>query len=206
MIARWIAEHVPELLNNRIISLKRAQVLDRSLHDPIEGGNARVDVEWKLATAADIDSLTAEQIQYTEYRKRNGKRMLEEGSICMLGTVDGEPAHIGWLTFDRISSHPIRLSLGPGWAYLHRTRTAPQFRGKGLQGAGIRRRLEFARDQGLMRAVNMVDVDNSVSLANYHKMGFVNQERLFVLQLMGRKVVERIPKDLISKLYSPAEA
>ena len=190
---------------DRLYTLSREQMLERPISREIEGGEARAEVEWKLGTAADIDALSEETIQYNEGRKQFGKRMLSEGSVCLIGYIEGEAAHVGWMSFDRIFSPPFVLPLGPGWAYFHRTRTAPKFRGKGLQGAGIKKRLEIARARGIVRAVNMVDTVNAVSLHNYRKLGFTDTERIWSLEIMGRKIAEGIPESLKTRIANPAQ-
>lgn len=189
---------------NAVYAMHREQILERPTSQEIVGGEAKVQVDWRIADAADIDALPEETIQYTDYRKQLGKKMLLEGSVCLIGLVDGETAHVGWMTFDRISSPPFYLPLGPGWAYFHRTRTSPAFRGKGLQGAGIKKRLELARESGVIRAVNMVDTANAVSLHNYRKLGFVGREQIWILELLGKKIAEHIPKPLRALLSGDA--
>lgn len=186
------------------VKFNREHVLMRSALTEIKGGEPRVDVVWKLATEEDIDALTEESIQWHEGRRRFGKQLLREGSICVLGYVDGEPAHIGWSSTNRLYNPPFSLNLGRGWAYFHRTRTAPQFRGMGLQGAGIRKRIEVVREQGVVRIVNMVDVENVVSFNNYQKMGFQEIATVRGIELFGKKVWGRFPSALRAMLVNPA--
>lgn len=193
-------------LQDSITRLSRAQLLERPVRVSSSGANPSEDVTWKCATITDIDSLSEKAIQYNEGRKRFARQMLEEGSICIIGYIDGEAAHVGWMSFDRIFSPPFDLPLGPGWVCFHRTRTAPRFRGRGLQGAGINKRLEIANERGLTRAVNMVDLGNPVSLRNYHRAGFVDREKIWALEIFGRKVVEGIPRTLKTRLASDASA
>ena len=192
-------------LLDSLISTTRLQLLERPLDVEIIGGEARIDVDWKVADASRIDALTEAGIQYNDGRKQFARQMLSEGSVCVIGYVDGEAAHIGWMSFDRIFSPPFSISLGAGWVTFHRTRTAPRFRGLGLQRAGIRKRLELASERGYMRAVNAVSTENLISQHNYHKMGFEDQEIVRAVKAVGRWVTQSVPDEAIVRLGSPAE-
>lgn len=193
-----------DLLYNGIIRLHREQLLARPISEAITGGEAKTEVEWKLATPELIDTLSEEDIQYYDYRKRFAKEMLAGGSVGIIGYINREAAHIGWMSFDQIFSPPFEINLGPGWVYFHRTRTAPKFRGLRLQGAGIKKRLEIAAERGITKAVNMVDTDNTISLYNYKKMGFQEQEKLWALELFGRVVKSGVPEPVRTRLGAAA--
>lgn len=180
------------------------QALERDLAAPVEGGDARIDVTWRAATPADIEKLTWEDLRYDEFRKRNAIEMLAEGSVCMIGEHEGQVAHIGWISFDRLVAGPLTQELGPGWAYFYDTRTPERFRGKGLQKAGIKARVEHARGLGHARGVNVVDVTNTISLHNYESMGFKRIEQASGLRLMRKWVRVTVPRSFRTRVSSEA--
>lgn len=192
-------------LLDSLISTTRLQLLERPLDTEINGGEARIVVDWKIADSSRIDALTEEGIQYNDGRKRFARQMLNEGSVCVIGYIDGEAAHVGWMSFDRIFTPPFSIPLGAGWVTFHRTRTAPRFRGLGLQQAGIRTRLELASEQGYVRTVNAVSTENPISRHNYHKMGFEGQEMISAVKAFGRWVTQSVPGGAMERLSSPAE-
>lgn len=179
-------------LNNRIVTLSREIVLDRPLDQPIEQIDAKVEIEWKLATEADVEALSEEKIQYYDYRKHFAKKLLREGSIGLIGYVGEEAVNVGWITFDRIDNPPFSVPLGPGWAYFHHVRTAPAWRGNGIHPASICKQLEIAKANGAKRALILVDTSNAVSLNNYRKAGFTDQTRIWALEIGGHKVMQGI--------------
>jgi ribosomal protein S18 acetylase RimI-like enzyme len=176
-----------------IVTTWRGQVLERDLSLPVDGGEARLDVTWRAATPEDIESLTWEDLRYDEFRKRNAIEMLGEGSICMIAEHEGQVAHIGWISFNRLVAGPVSQELGPGWAYFYDTRTPDRFRGMGLQKAGIKARVEHARSLGHLRGVNVVDVTNAISLHNYESMGFRRVAQASALRVMRRWVNVSVP-------------
>ena len=187
-----------------IIDTWNGQALERDLAEPVKGGDARIDVTWRAATPADIEKLTWEDLRYDEFRKRNAIEMLSEGSICMIAEHESEVAHIGWISFDRLVAGPLVQDLGPGWAYFYDTRTPDRFRGKGLQKAGIKARVEHARDLGHVRGVNVVDVTNAISLHNYESMGFQRIERASGLRVMRRWVRVSVPESFRRRVGASA--
>lgn len=184
----------------------RGQALERDLAIPVEGGESRLEVTWRAAEPADIDKLTWEDLRYDEFRKRNAKEMLAEGSICMIAEHEGEVAHIGWISFGKLVAGPLSQDLGPGWAYFYDTRTPDRFRGKGLQKAGIRARVEHARELGHLRGVNVVDVTNAISLHNYESMGFRRVEVASGTRLMKKWIRISVPEAFRTRVGAPAKS
>ena len=184
--------------------LVRSQLLDRSLLTEIPVNPTKVEVDWRIATADDIDALTEEDFRYDERRKEFSRQNLAEGNICVIGYVDEVPGHVGWITFKRLYSFPFELPLGEGWIYLQRARTSPKFPGLGLHGAGIAKRLEVAREAGAVRSVNMVDLNNEISLHNFHKLGFIDWYKIWGLGFNGRRLIDRIPANIKATIAAPA--
>ena len=60
---------------DRLFSLTRLQLLERPVGVDITGGEARANVDWKIADARDIDDLSEAGIQYHDGRKRFAKQM-----------------------------------------------------------------------------------------------------------------------------------
>lgn len=188
----------------RLFQRYRLVVLERGLQSQVGGGSTALPVEWKLATEEDISGLPEAGLNYNEGRKKFARQMLKDGDVCLLGMVGDKHATVGWVSFRRLFTHPVSIPLGEGWAYFNRTRTAPEFRGKGLQKAGIRRRIEIAAQMGKLRAVNVVDSDNAISLHNYQAMGFQERHCASVLRFFDRWEMPRVPQGLVARLSSDA--
>ena len=81
------------------------------------------------------------------------------GGICLIGSVDGQPAGTGAVILDS------------DLAWLSTDATLPQFRRRGLQAALQRARLELARDAGCTIASSEA-IPGSASQRNMGRLGF----------------------------------
>jgi hypothetical protein len=129
----FLRQFVMVQLLNRIAAHHVSHVVERDLSFPIEGGDTPDGFTWRLATPGDFASDDA-TLRLNSGRRQFALSMLKAGAVCLIAEHDGERAHIRWVTFGRLQTIPFDIALGPGWAYVHRVRTAPRFRGMGPQG------------------------------------------------------------------------
>lgn len=194
---------VMELLLNKIVSRHTSDVVERDLTKPINGGLTPPGFKWRLATPADFEA-DDETLHLNPGRRRFAQSLLETGSVCHIAEYDGERAHIRWMTFDRLQTVPYDISLASGWVYLSRVRTAPKFRGMGIQQAGFRVSAEYAIEHGARRIVGIVDLDNDISLHVAQKMGYEITGQIAAWRICGLWDIQRVPAVIKSRLSSPA--
>ena len=190
-------------LLNRIVTHYASHVVERDLSIPIEGGETPQGFTWRLATPDDFASDDA-TLRLNSGRRQFALSMLKAGAVCHIAEHGGERAHIRWGTFGRLQTIPYDIALGPGWIYVHRVRTAPKFRGMGLQQAGFRVSAEYAIQRGAKRLVGIVDLDNEISLHVAQKMGYVITGKIAGWRLFSRWDIQRVPRDIVTRLSLPA--
>lgn len=150
----------------------RFDVLERELAVPFNGGEPLVPVTWRNGTHADIDAFTKDGLNYDSLRKQYAHKALDEGGEFIVALHEEEIIHVGWISYKEIVFPGFILKLGPSRAYFYDTRTVDRFQGNRLQGAGIRKRMEAAKERGVTHAVNCVSTSNGTSRRNYQREGF----------------------------------
>ncbi len=96
------------------------------------------------------------------------------GKRCYIGTVEGELATYGWVTFDEesIGELRLRIRLSPGEAYLWDCATLPEYRGLHLYPALLWYMINDLRSEGLQRIWIGADADNLPSQKGIVLCGF----------------------------------
>jgi GNAT superfamily N-acetyltransferase len=158
-----------------------------SLANPLPDAPCALDVEIRLATAADLDlvlqayapdpflflgDLAADGSVPAEVRKLYADR-LDRGELCFIGSVGGEPAHLNWtcLTWgDAVPGRPIVLRGNE--AYTTDGFTYPAFRGKNVHAHVLRAMLEYARGLGRTVAYTLAGGDRPEGQKGLHKLGW----------------------------------
>jgi hypothetical protein len=161
-------------------------------------GPALADVECRLATSADVESLAA---AFEPIRKRREFReWIDEGSWVFVAYKDGRPA-----AFQRISrvvpaGAPLcSLTLGPGQVWAADAQTLPAFRGQHVATVLRDFRDRTFRALGVREYVSSVQSDNLPALAfgwGGHRRLVERVERLDYLCLLGFRRIRRVPDAL----------
>jgi GNAT superfamily N-acetyltransferase len=116
--------------------------------------------EAGLWTEVNARGWTHDHPEFEEFMRQIGALLAtREGSACFLATLDGVPAAAG------------ALSLHRGVALFAGAATVPEHRRRGLQGALLQARMQYAQDQGCDLAM-MVAEPGSNSQRNAQRQGF----------------------------------
>jgi hypothetical protein len=150
-------------------------------------------VTWRKGTRADIDAFNESNFNYDALRKKYAYEAFDEGAEFVAAIHEGEIVHVGWVSYKNIVFPGFTLNLGPSWAYFFDTRTVERFQGNRLQGAGIKKRMEIAREKGAKWAVNCVNVTNGTSRRNYEREGFQVIAQLQTWRILKKWHIVRAP-------------
>lgn len=113
------------------------------------------------------DELAANGLEFRSYSIYTSRR-LDKGAIAFCFFVGHDLAHISWValtkeaknTFDPI---PYQIDFSNKEAWTGGSFTIPKFEGQGLMKYGYYKRLDFLREQGIRKSINIVSVKNIAS-------------------------------------------
>lgn len=178
-----------------------------------------IDAELRLATPADFAALgtfighaRSAMIDFAQAEDlpKDLEQRYDRGDRCILATVKRQIAHCGWVRFGDASmpSLGILAGLDAHEAYLYGGYTLPEFRGQGLQRAGIAERMRYLRTRETSRAYRWVrSTDQRTSLVRnlgWRLIGRVTQLRWRVpeVYLIGVVASAIAPSDPLSTFMS----
>jgi GNAT superfamily N-acetyltransferase len=159
-----------------------------------------IDVTWREGTAADIESLTVEDHGYDGFRKQWATETLAGGDRLLIGEVDGFAAHLAWTTQRQVTIAGSTIPLSSGTEYIYSGQTVERFRGKRIQNAKIRRVMQRAHSEGLVRLLTLVPVNVQTSMRNFEREGFVRIGEGKTYRFLRRFYYVTISQDLLRKI------
>ncbi len=201
--------NVVQFLRRRVIrsvvAYDQVFLVERDLGLPIEERPLDLPIEFRLATADDIDSLT-EELRYTEAGLHRTRRRLDEGHMCVVAAHQGRIISVSWMAvglrgFECLGT---KLSLGPGWAYVYHVRTLATYRSMGLQQALGAHRMTMAKEAGAIRTIAWIDTKNAPSLRFATRVGTQTIGTIWSVQFLRLWRYTSVPKRL--KAYLAGEA
>lgn len=146
---------------------------ERSLVDPIVPIEARVDLDIRLATPADLDRLVA-AMQPVD--RRLAERAIENDSECLIGWHDTEIAGYSWLNRRRVLLLGEHLcDLPPEGGYTFFSYVWPAYRGKKVFQALTGAVYLYLQADGRRFCCNLVDRNNAGSIGARAKYGVAYQ-------------------------------
>ena len=126
------------------------------------------------------------------------------GKRCYTGTVKGELATYGWVTFDEesIGELRLRIRLSPGEAYLWDCATLPEYRGLHLYPALLWYMINDLRSEGLQRIWIGADADNLPSQKGIVLCGFqpiidIVLDRVLAIRMFWARECPGAPEQLV---------
>ncbi len=148
----------------------------------LDGDRVPVAFEWAAADIFDRD-LAAPAFQFPPVAARRAREWLARGDRCLVGRVHDRAATYLWVGTQVRDFPGASCPVGPGTAYVYKTFTLPEFRGRGLNTAALREaRRRCARD-GFQQVLIDVASDNVKSRRAIERAGFVAAGRLFLLRV-----------------------
>jgi RimJ/RimL family protein N-acetyltransferase len=168
-------EGVKELLHRiqaRLWRRHRIALLEYELNAPPRMLHARIPVEFRWATQAELELLFVPELDFNDVIAQEAHRWLRRGDLCLIGYVDELPATYLWMTFSLRELPAYRWPVGLRRAYFYKTFTRAALRRNGLNQAALSFALAHCYDLGLQRVFIDVDVSNVSSLGAIRKVGF----------------------------------
>jgi hypothetical protein len=133
-------------------------------------------------------------------------RRFAAGKSCYTGTVEGELATFGWVTFDEesIGELRLRIRLAPGEAYIWDCVTLAAYRGLLLYPALLCHMITDLRSEGLKRIWIGADADNLPSQKGIVLCGFkpiidIVLDRVLTMRMCWARGCPGAPEQLVEE-------
>ena len=141
----------------------------------------------------------------------NATKLLDKGAIAFCVFVDGEFAHIGWVTTDNeakkaLDPLPYKVDFSNHQACTGGTFTIPKYRGKGLMAYGYFERLRFLWYNGYTTCRCAVNFNNIASQRMHNKLNPIVYARAFSFIILRWRLWREEPfvgHDLIKQFPQP---
>jgi RimJ/RimL family protein N-acetyltransferase len=150
--------------------------------DSAERSGSTPTFEW-----AGLDTfdrvLATPAFQFPPLAARRARQWLERGDRCLLGHVRGRPATYLWVGTKVREFSGSTCSIGAGTAYVYKTFTLPEFRGRGLNTAALREIRRRCALEGYHQVLIDVASSNTASRRAIERAGFVRVGRFLDLRL-----------------------
>jgi len=144
-----------------------------------------------ISTNGEADRLEAEGFEFRSLIP-NARERLDCGAIAFCTFVRRELAHIGWVALTDAASRslwdaPFRADFGNGESVTGGTFTCPGYRGAGLMAHNLFRRLEYVRQQGIVKDRAAVVEGNVPSKVVAARLGYTVYARMTYIRILKWK-------------------
>jgi GNAT superfamily N-acetyltransferase len=131
-------------------------------------------------------------------------RRFASGKRCYTGTVEGELATYGWVTYDEelIGELSLRIRLVPGETYIWDCATLPAYRGQRLYPALLWHMINDLRTEGLRRIWIGADADNlpsqtGIVLCSFQPIVDIVMDRVLAIRMSWARGCPGAPEQLV---------
>jgi GNAT superfamily N-acetyltransferase len=131
-------------------------------------------------------------------------RRFASGKRCYTGTVEGELATYGWVTYDEelIGELSLRIRLAPGETYIWDCATLPAYRGQRLYPALLWHMINDLRTEGLRRIWIGADADNlpsqtGIVLCSFQPIVDIVMDRVLAIRMSWARGCPGAPEQLV---------
>jgi GNAT superfamily N-acetyltransferase len=131
-------------------------------------------------------------------------RRFASGKRCYTGTVEGELATYGWVTYDEelIGELSLRIRLAPGETYIWDCATLPAYRGQRLYPALLWYMINDLRTEGLRRIWIGADADNlpsqiGIVLCSFQPIVDIVLDRVLAIRMSWARGCPGAPEQLV---------
>ena len=160
----------------------------RAASGPDGAGEPQSALRFEWAGVETFDRVLATPVfQFPPAAARRARQWLARGDRCLLGHVDDQPATYLWVGTSVREFPGTACPIGPGTAYVYKTFTLPEFRGRGLNTAALCEVRRRCGSEGLREVLIDVASNNAASRRAIERAGFVPAGRLLLLRLGGRR-------------------
>ena len=156
------------------------------------------DFTFHIVTSNEqADELARSGFECRTYSVYSRKR-LDKGAIAFCFFAGKELAHIGWVALSKeakntFDPHPYRVDFANGEACTGGSLTIPKFERRGLMRFGYYKRLEYLRQLGMKRSVNVVNINNIASQKAQAVFKPEIRARAFYLKILWWQVWSETP-------------
>ncbi len=115
----------------------------------------------------------------------------ERNGVECYAIIDGGErlASLGWYSCEPIVNDGNPVYFDPGWAYMFRGYTDPDYRGFRLHGVGMARAMLEFQKRGLKGLISDVDGRNLSSLKSVFRLGYKRIGALCIFQVFGKELI-----------------
>ena len=126
-----------------------------------------------------------------EMNQRFLDQALKKGDRCMAILDDDRLAAYGWYSNKETAvTEDLELLFSPGWIYMYKGFTHPDYRGLRLHARGMASALMSYAKECHLGLVSFVEANNYNSLRSVHRMGYRDVGRMVVVEVMGRRWIQ----------------
>ena len=194
----WSEGGLREILcraKRKVWQRREVVVLCCTLDKPRVEHQPGVETRFEWINETRIHELNLAELDFSRDALNTAKKRLRAGDKCLVGYVHDEPATYLWLTTTARHISSACFQLGKGKAFIYKTFTRREHRGRGLNRAALSSALEHLRRQSFDCAFIDVNRANSPSLRAISAAGFQEVGSLRVYRV-GKTEWVRVPKRL----------
>lgn len=161
-------------------------IVERSLEDPLEEIEPRIEVTIRQARSSDLDKFKrlVNEEKLVVLRER-----FKKGRTCFIALDGDKIAYFGWISVDAEyeSNSRITMRLKEKEAYWFDCYTAPKYRQNGLHTALTSKALTYLKDRGYKTVLTIVWDENTPSRKAFRIVGFKGQRTVTLITVFGIK-------------------
>lgn len=156
----------------RAFSVHRLALLDLDITKPINHVTPTIDITYRIATVADLDSM-GEDLGYDQKGRRFSRHRLTRGDRCVLAIHDNRIAGYIWIMEGEMElSQYKRIALPQSKMYIYKGFVSNEFRGKRVLNGIDTYIICLALAEGRRAIITTVDVNNRSSLVARERLCF----------------------------------
>jgi RimJ/RimL family protein N-acetyltransferase len=184
--AAWRAGGVAALLGGLVAKFGEANVVvlfaARTGDERVGQSGNTPTFEWAGMETFDR-VLATPAFQFPRGAARRARQWLARGDRCLLGRVGDRPATYLWVGTLVREFPGATCPIGAGTAYVYKTFTLPEFRGRGLNTAALHEIRRRCASEGYHQVLIDVASNNTASRRAIERAGFVPVGRFFHVRL-----------------------
>lgn len=161
-------------------------IAERSLEEPIQEIEPRIEVTIRIATEDDLDKFKGivNERKFELFEER-----FKKGRVCFVALFQGKIVYFGWISFENEyeSNCQIKVELNGKGAYWFDCYTAPKYRQNKLHTALTTKALIYLKNKGYKKVLILVYNNNIFSRKAFSKVGFKGKKIVTLIKLFGLK-------------------
>ena len=116
------------------------------------------------------------------------KAALQRGDRCVGVMANGSLVSFGWYSTTSTSvTTGLALRFDPGYVYMYKGYTVPEYRGKQLHAYGMAYAVNYFSAQGYKGLISYVEANNFRSIQSCKRLGYKRFGRLLAFRVLGQQ-------------------